>query len=59
MKVLGERVEDIRVKDEAEEDLVEVEDKLFSTITGCQDTTHMNVLSRHTCRVDIVLNLIT
>lgn len=43
--MLGERTKDIRGTNEAkeEEDLVEVEDKLFTTISECQDTTHGNV----------------
>jgi len=58
---LGERVEGIRRADEVEEeeDLVEVEGKLFSIIAECQDTTHGSVKSRHTHHADNVHSLTT
>lgn len=54
-------MEGIRRADEVEEeeDLVEVEGKLFSIIAECQDTTHGSVKSRHTHHADNVHSLTT
>ena len=56
---MGERTEDIRAMDEAEEeeDLGEVEGKLFSIIVEAQDTTCGNVRTQRAYRANIALSL--
>jgi len=54
-------VEDIRDKDEAEEEegMVEAWDRLFVTTAGHQGTTRRRVKNTHSCHVNTAVSLTT